>query len=76
MYSHIEAHVKWNNLYSDKFAVRNGVKQGGVMSPLLFTLYMDKLVVKIIQARVGCYMGNICSCIFVYAGDTILLVPT
>ena len=58
------------------FTVCNGVKQGGVMSPLLFTLYMDNLITNITKADVGCYVGNICSCIFVYADDVILLAPT
>ena len=76
MYSRIKGQVKWNNLYSDTFTVCNGVKQGGVMSPLLFTLYMDNLITNITKADVGCYVGNICSCIFVYADDVILLAPT
>ena len=73
MYSRIEGQVKWNDMYSDKFKVKNGVKQGGVMSPLLFTVYMDNLICDIINERVGCFIGNTCSCIFVYADDVILL---
>ena len=29
--------VRWNGSLSDKFDVTNGVKQGGVLSPLLFS---------------------------------------
>ena len=32
--------VKWNNMYSDYFSVTNGVKQGGIISPLLFCIYI------------------------------------
>ena len=30
--------AKWNNCLSSKFHVTNGVKQGGVLSPLLFNV--------------------------------------
>ena len=30
--------VSWNNCYFDKFSVSNGVRQGGVSSPILFTV--------------------------------------
>lgn len=76
MYSNIKAQVKWNNMYSNKFNINNGVKQGGVMSPILFTLYMDVLICHVINACIGCYIGNICSAIFIYADDIILLAPT
>ena len=36
-----QARVLWNNSNSQYFNVGNGVKQGGVLSPLLFNLYID-----------------------------------
>ena len=44
------------------FAISNGVKQGGVISPILFCVYMDGLLHKLQSTGVGCYMGG------VYAG--------
>ena len=76
MYNNIEAKVKWNGVYSDRFNIKNGVKQGGVMSPLLFTLYVDVLIKRLINTKVGCYVGSVCSSVFVYADDIILLSPT
>ena len=35
--------VKWNNLHSNSFKVTNGVRQGGILSPRLFTVYVDAL---------------------------------
>ena len=34
--------VRWGNIYSPFFTVSNGVRQGGIMSPVLFNIYMDK----------------------------------
>ena len=68
--------VKWNGVTSDSFRISNGVKQGGVSSPLLFTISLESLVERIKRSRVGCYIGDKCACIFVYADDIILLCPT
>ena len=36
----------------------NGVKQGGVLSPILYLLYTDGLLVKLSNFGVGCYIGS------------------
>ena len=36
--------VEWNDVCSDYFSVRNGVKQRGVISPVLFGVYVDGLL--------------------------------
>ena len=38
-YAHQTMQVKWGNAVSERFYVGNGVKQGGILSPLLFNLY-------------------------------------
>ena len=52
------------------------MRQGGVLSPLLFSLAIDSIVSKIKSANVGCYISTICCCIFLYADDILLLSPT
>ena len=36
--------VRWANSESDPFYVRNGVRQGGNLSPMLFNVYIDKIL--------------------------------
>ena len=46
--------VRWCNTLSDPFSCANGVKQGGVLSPLLFSVYMDELLGRLSRSGVGC----------------------
>jgi len=50
--------VKWGTNYSSPFTVTNGVRQGGVLSPYLFAVYLDELSIQLGSARVGCTVGN------------------
>ena len=36
-------YVKWGSTLSSKFQTTNGVRQGGVLSPLLFDVYVNEL---------------------------------
>lgn len=76
MYTNQHIRVLWNDVYSNVFSVVNGVKQGGVISPIMFCLYMEELLTRLREARVGCYV----SCWFVsalaYADDLVLLAPS
>ena len=47
MYTKQKLQVKWNRCISPKFDVTNGVRQGGVLSPLLFTGYVDDLLIEL-----------------------------
>ena len=76
MYSLNCAKVKWNNTLSDEFPLNNGVKQGGVISPLLCSLYLEPLLRHLEDSGKGCFMGNLCANAFSYADDIIILAPT
>ena len=76
MYTHQKLQVKWNNSKSYKFNVTNGVRQGGVLSPFLFSLYMDELLVTLKNNGVGCHMDHYFVGAFGYADDIILLCPS
>ena len=53
-----------------------GVKQGGVLSPLMFSVYIDNLLTLLSNARVGCYLGDVLCGALEYADDIVLLAPT
>ena len=40
-------HIRLGNTVTSSFLVSNGVKQGGILSPILFNVHMDQLSVKL-----------------------------
>ena len=75
-YTRQQCQVKWCHEVSQPFSVSNGVKQGGVLSPVLFTIYMDVLLQRLKDSGVGCYIGHAFAGAFAYADDIILLAPS
>ena len=47
MYTMPSVRIKWGHYVSKTVRVTNGVKQGGVLSPIFFTLYMDEMFYKL-----------------------------
>jgi arginine exporter protein ArgO len=68
--------VQWCGVVSDYFLAINGVKQGGVLSPVLFCVYIDGLLMALSNAGVGCYIGNNFVGALAYADDIVLLAPS
>jgi len=56
--------------------LRSPSTQVGVISPILFCIYIDDLLVSLSQLGVGCYIaGNFVGAIY-YADDIVLISPT
>jgi hypothetical protein len=68
--------VRWSGYTSETFDVTNGVKQGGVLSPILFNLYIGELLDNLSKSKVGCHIGHIFFGAFAYADDVIILAPS
>ena len=50
--------VGWGNVYSESFYMKNGIRQGSILSPHLFNGYVDDLNYALSSSRVGCHVGE------------------
>ena len=69
-------YVRWNNVISSGFGVTNGVRQGGILSPYIFCVYMDDLSNKQNDIKVGCTIGATLINHLMYADDLVLPSPS
>ena len=77
MYENQVISTEWNGVMSSSpFKVSNGVYQGGVISGILFTIYMDVLLKILHNSDIGCHIGHYYTGAIAYANDLILLCPS
>ena len=76
MYTSQMLRFKWGHTVSNYFTVRNGVKQGGVLPPLLFAIHTDSILKRLEESGVGCHMGGHFNGALAYADNITLLSPS
>ena len=66
-------HMRWGNTISTSFRVSNGVKQGGIMSPVLFNVYMNDFSCALNRSNIGGRIGGEIVNHLSYADDLCLI---
>jgi hypothetical protein len=76
LYANVTGYVKVNGQRSPAFTVRTGVKQGSVLSPLLFNIFIN-IFIESIRSESGCIQhGSVRVNCLMYADDMALIAST
>ena len=76
LYLNMSCTVKWNATHSKVFDVDTGTKQGGILSPDFFSLYINDLISLLVKSGFGCHMIALSIACLFYADDIVLLSPS
>lgn len=68
--------VKWQDTISSSFTVSNGVRQGGVLSPYLYNIFIDELSILLNNSFTGCVINSTFINHLFYADDSVILAPS
>ena len=74
-YSNQKYAVRWGNANSSYFEISNGIRLGGILSPILYNLYTESLSTQLLSSRIGCHIAEECVNYIAYADDMVLLAP-
>lgn len=75
-YSKLFVSIRWQNGLSEQFRVHSGVRQGSILSPSLFNLFVNIFTVNLRMSEIGCHMYNQYFGCLLYADDLIILSPS
>ena len=76
MYKYQNICIRWNDKISTPFGAKNGIRQGSVLSPFMFGLYMNDLSYILNASQVGCLVGEQLVNHLMYADDIVLFCPS
>ena len=76
MYDNAYVHTLFNGFRGIPWKIGNGARQGGILSPLLFSFYIDKVLKSVSEMNAGCCIFGHKSSVVAYADDLILMAPS
>ena len=74
--SNLTSQCRWRSVLSDSYAITSGVKQGGILSPFLFTIFVNDLLLMLRKKGLGCYVKSMFLGAIMFADDLALIAPS
>ena len=75
-FTNSEMHVHFNGSFSSSWRIKQGVRQGRVLSAYFFTYYIDDLLKRVISENIACRLGLNKFNVLAYADDIVLISPS
>ena len=75
MYQDQHGWVKWGQAKSEKFSIKNGTRQGAILSPVFWAVYCDLMIKELRHLGVGAHVAGMFMGVACYADDVVLIAP-
>ncbi len=73
IYNNVECCVRINGALSNWFSVSSGLKQGCIISPILFNLYINDLALALKDSGLGLDIDGEHVCLLLFADDIVCM---
>lgn len=68
--------VNWGESTSPPVKLSTGVRQGSILSPLLFGVFINKLITDMSSSGIGCHIKFVPLNVFLFADDLLIVAPS
>ena len=74
-YQEQQGWVRMAGQNSEEFSIKNGTRQGSILSPFFFGVYINGVIKKLRELKIGCFVAGIWMGAAAFADDLALMAP-
>ena len=67
--------TRWGSQNSEQFTMTNSTRQGSVLPPTIWTIYIEELITELRKVQIGCTIAGVYVGVAVFADDVALIAP-